>query len=302
MLSAKKQAEDGTNGSLLYQNIDWLGIHVEVPANWEIAGHGRNPDRGKLVFVDRRRQRLELTWLACRTRPDGALIMKERHLKDRAMHGAESCGAVQRKNGWFVYEWSSSGIALERRGRYFDKRSMWVEAVFSGSGADDDCDSQVVAESIAFDDHGEGRMRWRAFGIDCTTPAEVKLTRVEVRPADCTLAFSWDLGEAVLHRLKVPELWYEGAAEDEAAHLVDEKARRALRPVVYQTHSAFSASWMQGGAWERLIRKQRFCRDIVWECKSGKTVYHLSYKLHRAEKMEQEYIRVVCCALAGGFR
>ena len=52
------------------QVIQWLGLRLCVPADWQVVRHSLAADRGGLVFVDRYRQRLQLNWTQVPCEPD----------------------------------------------------------------------------------------------------------------------------------------------------------------------------------------------------------------------------------------
>ena len=59
------------------QTYRWLGLSFEVPKEWEIVRHSTSTERGRLVLVDRRRQRLEVCWSECKKEPDLERLVEE---------------------------------------------------------------------------------------------------------------------------------------------------------------------------------------------------------------------------------
>src|SRR5450432_3448034 len=61
----------------LSQAISWLSLGFRVPAEWDIVRHGILFERGSLVFVDRLRQRLSVSWTECQRPPDLERLVRD---------------------------------------------------------------------------------------------------------------------------------------------------------------------------------------------------------------------------------
>ena len=69
------------------QTIEWLGMRFRVPDEWEIVRHSSKRRTGTLMFVDRRRQRMQLSWTECRGEPDKVQLFND--LRARAARAAK---------------------------------------------------------------------------------------------------------------------------------------------------------------------------------------------------------------------
>ena len=84
--------------------IAWLGLTLKVPEDWEIVRHSVAVERGSLIFVDRRRQRLELGWLSVKSEPDLEHWARDLEQEERRTNAEASLRRLDFKGGWRALE------------------------------------------------------------------------------------------------------------------------------------------------------------------------------------------------------
>ena len=281
--------------------IDWHGMSFSVPADWEIVKHAVNPENGRLVFVDRRHQRLVLSWVT----NDGPLDT-QRLLSDcRSREVVESPDSIFRDMApvkqWRGYWWRDRESTVTRAG-YFDRvRSQWIEMVLAWPVNRDQDMEQEILSGFKAGGTGRGPARWRAFGIDITSPQGWRLSSATVKPADLRVGFAIEGGEAVVKRVKVPESWFHGDME---AYL--RKQLKGTKPAIagraYRNHIAcLSQSREQGFKRRWLIGDWRRRFDLAWVCERTKALYQITTTVRRtrAQVWQPDIFTVRCCSAGG---
>jgi len=204
------------------QSIRWMGLALRVPGDWHIRQHGVSPAAGKLVFVDRRVQRMEILWSRPSQEPDIARMVR---------HGIEAVQNDQPNlhisphlpggiTGWegFSYE---SNPRVYRVLHYHADDNVLLQVTLSLDGIREDTHRQArgLLSALTVAENPDRATHWRAFGLDCRLPAACVLRHAKVHPMD--VRFEFDLmperkhgfarpGSVVLRRLGMAGDWYEG--------------------------------------------------------------------------------------------
>ncbi|MEM9914996.1 MAG: hypothetical protein AAF911_08545 [Planctomycetota bacterium] len=200
------------------REIEWLGVRLGVPADWEIVRHGISPRKGSLVFADRTRQRLQVTWTACTKRPDVARLLADHRAKQREQDPDLVVTTPVLPAGWrgMQRRQDDGHHTLTRAARYDVKASRLIEVVL-----DDEPDSDLIDDllnRLVVTGPADEARRFCAFGLDVTIPAEYQLVGTDIQPADAALRFSShrDAKEPEKHptltvrRRAMADVWFDG--------------------------------------------------------------------------------------------
>ncbi len=197
-----------------FQQVDWMGMHLELPVDWEIAGHSAHEPRGRLVFVDRRNQRLLLSWAKAPRPPDPKRLMKD--YRSRELTDNPDCGFknLPGGTGWYGYRRLDGEGSLSRAGMYDRERSRWMEITicWPGDTYDHALEEQLLRRFNSTPPD-TGVTRWQAFDLDCRVPSEWALNYATVKPADVKLSFQNGKSEVWIRRIGMADAWYRGDLE-----------------------------------------------------------------------------------------
>ncbi len=271
---------------LATQRVEWLGVRAEVPADWEIVRHSTSPRKGSLVFADRTRQRLQITWTACAKRPDVARLLADHRAQQREQHPDAVFTTPVLPAGWRGVQRPQPGHAftLTRAARFDTKASRLIEVVLddrAGSGQIHDLLAGLVVTGPA-----DAARRVLAFGLDLSLPRGFQLTATRIQPADAALTFSTHPNakepdkhpSLTVRRRAMADVWFDGnlrrllqAHASRAAMDFTEDDADALSP-----HAATTARWnVPGPRFHRLLNLHRVAVACAWFCPAEQAVYDL---------------------------
>ncbi len=263
-----------------WRELVWMGFALAVPHAWEVLGHSTKLRRGRLLLVDRRRQRMQLSWASCESRPDLRRAFEDYRSADREDDPSCAFAATAAASPWQGYvRRDADGSAITRLGRYIHKRRLWLEMVLSWPGGHEaDVEAEITARfalaappcppALGDDEPAPGPVRWRAFGLDVTVPPGWWLRKADVRPADVTFHFSDArdaAGEVRTRRLGLLEAWYDdnphAFLQKEVGYAVD----CDVRPVQHAGVNAWlCVSDEPMPRYRRLAGRGRTRRDLLW--------------------------------------
>jgi len=271
-------------------DVEWLGVRLHAPADWEIVRHGTAPRKGSLVFADRTRQRLQVTWTACGKRPDVARLLADHCAKQREQDAEVVITTPLLPAGWRGMQRDQAGFSpasgrarrLTRAARFDAKSSRLIEVVL-----DDEADSELLHDLLAglvVTGPADTARRFLAFGLDLTIPEGFQLTATRIQPADAALTFSTqrDAKEPDKHptltvrRRAMADVWFDGNLRRQLqAH-----APRAVMDFTdddtetFPPHAATSARWnVPGPRYQRLLNLHRVAVACAWLCPEDQAVY-----------------------------
>ena len=289
------------------QTIEWLGLKFSVPSEWQIVQHGVAPEGGRLVLVDRRRERLDLFWRACSSEPDVDRTLDDQKSRDLLAEPQASIEPLARRGGWRGFRrHAPGGDIVTRACRYDAKAARWLEAVIiNPAGGADPADLDLgLLESVALCEPAESSTHWRAFDIDVKTPTGFRLLRAQVRPADITFefgAFHPRTGapcpaRAVIHRMGMADAWYGGSTEQVLLRDHPKVEFGKFVPDVAGPHAGVAAEgrspWTPFG---RLLGRNEYLRAVAWHCEPTNAVYCVTTTSRaKTPVMPRDFI-VTCC-------
>jgi hypothetical protein len=261
----------------LSQTIEWLGIRFQVPAEWEIVRHTLDVETGSVVLVDRREQRLTISWTRCANKPD-----LERLVGDYEKRELESSPDVER---FSLRDWQGIYKRTERsvvQAVTFDEpTSRLVEAVMVGRDRTEvEAWARKILPQLRVISRAEVARRFCAFGLDVTAPVGYRPSSLKVLPAEVAIEFQRyddDAKEPTrdlvkVYRFGMADLWFVGARHALAQH---EPARfLETQSVDYRGHSAECFDGMEKGPpLRRMFGRLRKARALCWHSKSENAVY-----------------------------
>ena len=257
-----------------------MGVAFEAPADFATARHDLRHEAGRLVLVDRARQRLQLTWSALPDDADPEPEALARDWRKRVLAAAPARGplepppelldlrALLPAGGIVPWAgWVSGDGTLTRTDAVARIGGMLVDAVLldrAGRGLRPAPDTLRLLASAAPADLPEDATRWTAFGLDAAAPAGWEATAARHEPAASVLAFAGpDRRTARLWRRGMAASWFDG----DAAALLDASTPDgvAAAPAVGGPPGAVAAAGREPARpWARLSGKGRHRRDLLW--------------------------------------
>ncbi len=266
------------------RRVAWMGMALHTPRDWEIIRHATGLDNGRLAWVDRRRQRLVLSWARTTQRPDLAQAIADYKAMDREDHGSLAFTNLRAYPGWKGY-WRQG---LTRLTRYERDRHLWIELTIPWHG---DRDAALEAELVqtfellapppSSDDEQPTRARWqptlwRAFGLDVTAPAGWMLDVAAVKPADVQWTFS-DVADGrrsvEIARMGMIDVWYAGDLRQVIRERVGYGPEMDFRETRWDDTPAWSAeSTIVQKRWKNIVGGPRRRVDVAWVDRAAHSV------------------------------
>jgi hypothetical protein len=292
----------------LLQTIEWMGLKMAVPRDWEIVRHSIVPKSGALTFVDRRRQRLEVVWTDCPREPDVGRMVEDQRARELEQDPGAQVSMLGGLGPWMgVRRVGTDGRVTTRAVRHFPGSGRLIEAVIltkkNEPGARE-LVAALLAELVAVAPASEAR-RVKAFGLDVTTPQNYRLLSASVKPADVTLKFvtgpapRWQPVQpvATIRRMGMADSWYTGEGEKlirrdsprvrfESFSESALKKHRALLAVGEEPTSPV-ARWLGRGRGRRVV---------LWRCEAENALYEVATSSSRKQLVRPEDFEVSCCA------
>ncbi len=271
----------------LTQEIEWLGLRLLVPEDWQIVRHGAAPEAGSLVLVDRRHQRLTVSWTQCKSRPDLTRLVEDYLGKEADTPTPSDIERFTCGRRWRGLRQSKpSGEVVSRGVLYHAETSRLIELLVTlppGQKEDQRLVDQIL-ESFRVTAAAEDCRRWNAFDIALRTPPRFRLTSSNVKPADVTLHFvrmnaakgKPTRTEASIRRLGMARSWYDGSLETVVkSHFPDQRFSETTQ-LSHRGGEAFCARGIEPGPpVNRMLRRLRERRVLCWHAPDQNAVYEL---------------------------
>lgn len=302
-----RRARPADRPAPLVQTVRWMGLVAHVPADWQIIRHGLNPLKGSLHFMDRREQRMQLTWTRCRTRPAIERLLSDYQAAqlqrdpDARFTDFDAPGGWQAKLRQF-----DEARGLIRAVRYEEAEDELIELVLSVT--DDHAGHTAARDLLAgieVEAATESARQWQAFGLNVTTPQHWRLSRTHARPGDAMLAFEAQspahgkkrkpTGQICeIHRMAMARHWFDGPEAWLRREL--SKTPFELEPAPHGVHEGYIArSAVEPSPWARLSKRTRRRVDWLWHCSAEDAVYHLKILAPPKDTLDPEVFTVRCC-------
>jgi hypothetical protein len=256
------------------QTIYWLGMRLSVPDDWEVVRHGIHARKGRLVFVDRRRQRLVLSWVTTDRPPEVARLLEDYRNRDLEEDSDRRFTDLPPTAGWRgIRRKGAEGLTRATRYEALDQR--WIEMTIPWPQQYDRDLERKLLEGFSMV-RGEQARRWRAFRVDVRTPPGWELTGTTVKPADVMLQFRHGRADSMVRRRGLAEGWYDGDLgrylHQEIQQVVSHREQR-----VYEGRSVEVCVTDEPMARvKRLLKRPRRRVDLAWFESADQAVYHLT--------------------------
>ncbi|MEX0775516.1 MAG: hypothetical protein WD042_07355 [Phycisphaeraceae bacterium] len=303
------------NQARTQQSVIWLGMRLAVPAEWEIVRHAVSPKQGGLSMIDRRDQRLQLSWRELRAAPDLGRMLDDYRSRDAELYPAGKVVGVENAGGWRALRRSAEKGCLTRAVRYEPAYGRLIElvlpwpggtaapggtvapvAVEGGAGRYDERVERAILESFSMAADPLGPQRWCAWGLDCTAPAGWPLGRAQVKPADVSLVFQHEKERLTARRLGAPDLWYHDRPEEFLEQELDGQPNE-IQFMRHRGHQAcHSKSQEKTQPYRRLAGLGLEREDLVWHCPLDHVVYQVTAHYRRRKPVSLRDLDVRCCA------
>ncbi len=280
--------------------VAWAGMRFEVPDDWDIARHAVTVDTGTLAFVDRRHQRLTLSWVPCRAAPDVGRMLADCRTRDEQQKSAHAFAGLAPCPPWRGYRWREGDRALSRAGRHDSVFGRWIEVVFVWPGERDDGLERRILERFSVVEDADELSRVRAFGMDVGAPPGWRLERALVHSGETVLRYrAGRREEAEVRKVKAVDAWFDGDLGGYARRLHG-GARVSAAHTRVNGHAAagvsgpeprFNIRWLVGG--------RRVRQDLVWLCPAQNALHGVSVLRARKGQCVPDSFEVVCCAREG---
>ncbi len=287
--------------------VEWLGLRLRVPNEWEIVRHSLLLERGSLVFVDRRRERLRLYWRDCERAPDLNRMLDDQ----RGKESLESSGAKFRQlnglPGWqgFIREQGSDERVVHAA--HFDANTLRLIEVIATESGDESAGKSQRARlfgSIEVTSKAEHATGFRAFGLNVAVPAGFRLVKAAVKPGDVAFEFAELSGNhaqpsgvcATVHRMGMAATW---APADMRALLRRESPRLKLRDIQTASREGHPAWSAPGTEVQPRIRKLlglgRQGEALLWHCESQNALYSIATVYPKRRPLGTSAFSTTCC-------
>ncbi len=264
----------------LAQRVEWLGLGLSVPAGWEIVRHSLSAEVGSLRFVDRRRERLVISWAQCKSAPDLSRLVEEMRREAEAGSGSEPF----RYGPWRGIQHIKADSELGTQAvRYHAETCRLLEAHVFGTDAAEQEQSlaRAILGQLHVLDSAHTSCRWRAFDLALKTPKNFALVGADVAPADVRFRFEERGGAgtpsaivATAQRLGMAESWFDG---DLARLLRSKLPRVQWSSVASLSHLGAEALSAEGRPMQRRLTRffgsAREGRALVWRVTGENAVY-----------------------------
>lgn len=283
----------------LTQPIAYMGLHMQLPEDWQPIRHSLSPARGSLVFVDRRRQCMELGWKRLDKKPDLEHMLDDYELQIRSEHAEARFKGLsiddQRWQAVVRLDQESGDVLLIRAVCFDAATSTLLEATLVGDRLPGPAEHAInfaehLLVQIRVVENGQTARRWRMFDLDVEMPEHWRLTSVTAEVAHACFGFtrfkppSNDKAKAAptrdqcfVRRYGMASVMYRGDLQRfvERRHkgmIIQE--RRAHR---HQGHEAATTKGIEPGKrMKRYLGQLRRQRDLVFRIPKENAMYHVT--------------------------
>lgn len=284
--------------------VRWMGIRFRVPKDWQIVRHSKSLEKGTLVLVDRRRERLEVHWLDCRNEPDLERMIDNQKSLAKKQDPEAKAELLSGLNAWRGLRTTSGASVVSRALRFDTKTQRLLELIVSSSVDEDVAEFFVwFCRHFEVESKSQAAARWAAFDIDVSVPAGYRLRDADVKPCDALLEFEeTDVdGEPVarqrigVRRLGLADVWYTG----DPKALIRAHARKLrfadFSPVFYEGHPATDGVAIEPTPLvARLRGRQVHARVRLWRCAAENALYEVTCSGYRSPPIWPPDLKVHC--------
>ncbi|HEY4102615.1 MAG TPA: hypothetical protein VGM44_01950 [Polyangiaceae bacterium] len=288
-----------SSSSALVQPIHWLALEFRVPEAWEIVRHGIRFESGSLVFVDRARQRLSVSWTECPRAPDLERLFSD--FETRSNADGELSRNQRDCAGFRVLECiGKSAQPTTHALRYEPRSKRLIELEFAHDGAvDEHAFVDALLSEFVFAERNQST-RLQAFAVRADLPRGFELSASEVKPADVSFEFV-RAAERRQPRLRIrrsgmARAWFDGDISRALRQRNPELRFDELESIDMGPHRASSGlASPRVAPLARLFKRASPVRVTSWHCPAENALFELT---EPSELPRRERCRLWCCAEA----
>ena len=285
-----------------FQTIEWLDMRLAAPADWEIVRHSVKPAKGRLVLVDRRHQRLQLSWAAVASAPDLGQTVKDYRARGQKESPESRFEDFRGPGRWVGLRQINPTSARTLAGLYERAQGRWVEMVIHWPRSVERDVEQQILRRFELADRRAWTARWRAFQIDVELPRDWSIAKADVKPADARLEFASGRNRAEVRRTGMPDAWFDGNLENVVRLRLGTAPCQASARTC-NGHPALLADSRDRAAWLRsVLTGNRRRRELVWLCPGSHAVFEVTTHAGPRAAVEPDQFRVRCCPAGGAAR
>lgn len=288
-----------------YDTVEWLGLSLQVPRDWQIVRHGTSKDLGTLAFTDRYAERLNFTWRRLEREPEVERLLTDQLAREQASHPTYVL-ARKRIGKWYAYQVETGTSTWLRALRFETATSQLLEVWLSLRPANvrsTPVSTRLLDTIVAAGERVE-TAKLCAFDVAAEYPAALALRATKIEPASAT--FEFEEAEAVgrlpkrakarVRRMGMADSWYGGNAVRLLA--------RESSPVEFQKHEdrpegSHVVTYAEGdttkGMLRRWLGRSQRLRAILWHCTEENAVYHVATESYDSAPLYPEQFAVSCC-------
>ena len=290
MASAMKQ-----NPPPDFDQTSWRGIDIGHPMGWEAGFLAPPGDAGRVVFVDRRFQRLEVQWRNLPKPPDLQQMYKRvaksfRKKGTRALTGAGEWQGVVRRD---------EKASIVHAGRYWPEEKCLVEVVMLWPERRDRSVEKRILKLTAPQPAGPTR-RWRAMGLSATVPAEFDLKSFEANVGRVRLDFQRPGRRSVgltLERIAMTRYWLKKPLDEWLTLELPPGYRVGFSPTVnFRSHGGAELHSRQRNPIRGALGLRLRRVDLAWSCPQTERVYRVGVSQRTRGAIDwPEPLEMECC-------
>ena len=273
----------------------WRGIRIAHPSDWEPAYLSRLNEPMQCRFVDRRFERLQVTWQVLPREPD----LPEMYRRLARHEGRKPSPALKGVPEWTGLVRHEGAGAVVHAGRFFRPGRWLVQVVMVWPEARDRELERAVFEGISPQPAGQVR-DWEALGLSAAVPADFDLTEAGSKVGKV----AWDFKRPKrrwaglsIERLAMPEAWLKGPLGEWLAGEIPPGFRpRRETPVDCGGQGGTEIYSRRASPVTFLLRTGMSRLDRAWLCRNEARVYRVAYWDRAAGQIDWPAgLEVHCC-------
>ena len=287
--------------------VKWLGIRLCVPKEWEIVRHSLNHEKGSLVFVDRRSERLRLFWRDCESAPDLNRMLDDQRSKMALEAPSATITELHGVGHWrgFIRE-EREGERVVHAVQFDAPSKRLIEAIVTetGDAASGKSQRAKVLGQLDVTSKAEHAREFWAFGLRVAVPAGFRLVKTDVKPADVCFEFDQALegtsrasgASATIRRLGMAASWMPADLSQLFVRHAKTLRLGDASPMRQLEHSGISAEGKE--VHPRLLNWLGLGRRgeaRMWHCDASNAVYSIATVYPKRRPVAGSAFTMTCC-------
>ena len=280
----------------------WRGLAFCHPLDWEVAGLSVLGETGQCVLVDRRFQRLQITWQTPKGVPDLPRMYEDLR-KSPVKEGQPAAPATALKG---IPDWTGAVRQDEAgtmvfAGRHFPAENLLVQAAIVWPSQRDPRIDRALLDSVTPWPAKAPTVLWQALGLSARVPSDFEL----IESSSLVGRVVWEFRQKskphtglLIERIAMVSHWLKGTLEDWLPGTLPEGYRMTggAAPIALGRHEGVEAIAWHGSMMDRLRRVVTWRRERAWHCPQQQRVYRIGVWRRGHEPPDPpDGLRVRCC-------